>query len=417
VRQEDPLGASTSFAYDVLGRQTSVTNALGETSAAQFDSLGRLVRTHSSERGIQVMTYYDDGNLKSTTDSRGITVSYTYDSLGRPTDIIYPNDDDIHFEYDDMTHNAIGKLSTVTQGQDGIAYFYDPQHGRTTRTEQTIDGTSYSILYEYNDAGLLAKMTLPNGLETEYEYDSMKRPVRLHGSALGGEITTSYTARGKTSIITYPNGVQTSYAYNDNNLVSAISTSSAQDELFAETYVYDDGALTKGEITQIFSGMNQASPGDDEGLSLVGQYTYDALGRLRTADYSPLGSLCGVWAACSDQTYSYDALGNMLDLNGMTMHYENPASASILSSDETYEYRYDSQGNMVAKKKTFSGLETTYIYNDAGKLTKVVFPGGRQIAYRYDPNGRRVQTIEPKVKTNYVYDSVGQMIYQESMPR
>ena len=39
----DPLGRSTSYAYDAAGRRVSVTDAAGNVTTAQSEALGRVV--------------------------------------------------------------------------------------------------------------------------------------------------------------------------------------------------------------------------------------------------------------------------------------------------------------------------------------------------------------------------------------
>ncbi|MFH1650009.1 MAG: hypothetical protein ABIA93_05650 [Candidatus Woesearchaeota archaeon] len=417
VRIEGALGDTSSFEYDILGRIASSTDALGETTSIQFDSLGRLIRKESPELGVETYDYYDDGRPKSATNSRGIRVLYTYDIAGRITYTDYPTDQDITYVYDDQTHNAIGKLAEVTIGEDSMSYYYEPARGRLVRTDQILDGELYTIQYDYTESGLVSKKTLPSGLELEYEYDAMKRPVHIYGSAVGGDIFITYTSRGKIATITYPNGVKTEYSHNDKNLMSSISVSNIQEELFGETYKYDDGTLGKGQITQVYQGTNSLNPGSDLGLNVLEQFEYDALGRITTADYLPIGNTCNDWSGCADQTYTYDLLGNRKTHNGEVLHYDSVSSASILTSDDTFDYTYDVQGNLEIKKNKVTGQQTTFEYDDASRLAKVILSGGKEISYKYDWEGNRLQVIEPKVKTNFVYDSAGQLVYQESIKR
>jgi autotransporter-associated beta strand protein/YD repeat-containing protein len=108
----DPLGRSTSFTHDKVGRAVTVTNAAGGTEATVFDAAGNPVTTidslgrrsffvydvmnrkvaargprpdASAQTPVTRLAYDAAGNLVATTDPLGRTTWRQFDALGRVT--------------------------------------------------------------------------------------------------------------------------------------------------------------------------------------------------------------------------------------------------------------------------------------------------------------------------------------------
>ena len=97
--------------------------------------------------------------------------------------------------------------------------------------------------------------------------------------------------------------------------------------------------------------------------------------------------------ASFQQAYTYDAVGNLTDRNGLTLTY-NPNDRPHLPSQ-------DSQG-------------TAYQYDENGNMAARTLSGGAIISYTYDAENRLTQvmsnTISGTVTTSFVYDDNGQRI-------
>jgi YD repeat-containing protein len=147
--------------------------------------------------------------------------------------------------------------------------------------------------------------------------------------------------------------------------------------------------------------LEVADPGVGEGMALLAgdsttriDYTYDPLGRLTAADYTP-------------QTffhYTYDAAGNRTSLNAClgpgciavitTYAYDY---AQRLSSVNAAAYTWDNNGNLLS-----NGV-TIYTYNHANRLTATSGPGG-SYTYGYNGLGDRLQQVTGGVTTRYPLD-------------
>jgi RHS repeat-associated protein len=143
-------------------------------------------------------------------------------------------------------------------------------------------------------------------------------------------------------------------------------------------------------------------------------YTYDALNRLISAEYSN-----GTKFA-----YTYDAAGNVLTcaathygITKTTIYMYDAANQLLTANDATTEwhYTYDGNGSLIESDPGTSAANgsTRYTYNTAGYLVKLETHNGTdwqtQSEMKYDGLGNRLETTtydgEEATTTRYVLDS------------
>ena len=126
-------------------------------------------------------------------------------------------------------------------------------------------------------------------------------------------------------------------------------------------------------------------------------FGYDVLSRLTSA-------LHPVVAPFVTEAFSYDPVGNRTSSHLSTSY--NYESANRLLSDDTFTYAYDANGNLTSKTtKTLPAQTTTYAYNVENQLTRVTLPDGREVTYRYDGLGRRIErSVTAGATERFVYD-------------
>jgi RHS repeat-associated protein len=308
-----------------LGRKTSETTSSG-TRYYVYNAVGELVQT--TDRDGRVTTYAYDALGRETAENwlngSGViiaTTSYAYDALGR---LVSTSDASATYVY---TYDTLGRVASETETFADLTptvvltYTYDAV-GDVTQTSCTIGGTAdYVIEYTYNALGLVTSM-------------------RQHG-VTGGDavaekrIDFTYDALGQYATIVYYSDIDggtanlvmtATYTYNDvGELTSLVYTdaSSATLRSFAWTY----NAI--GEITSENSDISSED---------VTAYTYDATGQLLSVDYADQSS--------DDESYTYDENGNRItsDTDTYTTGDDNQTT-----SDGTYSYVYDGEGNLIAK--------------------------------------------------------------------
>ncbi len=102
------------------------------------------------------------------------------------------------------------------------------------------------------------------------------------------------------------------------------------------------------------------------------------------------------------ESYTYDKVGNRL--SSITSAVNQYNSSNELTSDATFTYGYDNNGNMTSKTDA-SAATTGYTWDFENRQTSVALPGtGGTVSFKYDPFGRRVQKNSSSGTTVYAYD-------------
>jgi YD repeat-containing protein len=140
---------------------------------------------------------------------------------------------------------------------------------------------------------------------------------------------------------------------------------------------------------------------------------YFATNQLTPADY----------ATQTDETFGYDANGNRTTSSALPGS-PNPAVYTTgdhnrITSDGTYNYAYDLEGNRISKTNIVTLEAVEYVWNPANLLTDVITRDGlgiltKTVSYRYDGLGRRIgkfvddngDTVIDRSET-FIYDGAG----------
>src|SRR5205085_2062222 len=121
-----------------------------------------------------------------------------------------------------------------------------------------------------------------------------------------------------------------------------------------------------------------------------------------TYTYDNTDQLTGVSGARTE-TYTYDANGNRT-MNGYTT-----TAGNRLTSDGTYNYTYDNEGNLTTQTKISDGAQTIYSYDYRNRVTDVAVKnaGGTTVThdvFTYDVEGRRIAKAVNGTTTWTSYD-------------
>jgi YD repeat-containing protein len=71
------------FGYDELGNRITVTNALGNAVATEYDALGRVIQTKTAEGAVTNVDYAYDANILNINGSKGGIKRTETDVLGK----------------------------------------------------------------------------------------------------------------------------------------------------------------------------------------------------------------------------------------------------------------------------------------------------------------------------------------------
>ena len=441
----DADGNTTTYTYDGDGNETSVTDPLGHVTTYAYNTDDQLVsETDPSGGGTTTYTYDPDGNLLTVTDPDDNTTTYTYDADDREATETSPTGGVTTYSYD-----LVGNV-TETVDPDGhtITYSYDADNDQTGETwvnplggsplnvvtmTYDADGNmtgigddNSSYTYTYDDDNRLESETAdytaaPDVPEVTltYNYDNVGNVTSL-GDSLGGAISYTYDVRNEliseaqTGTDEDPELITFSYDPVGNMTgLTRFSDTAGSDEVLATSYRLSDAANNP-------AGASTSDQLPDNTVVASYSYTLDAADRLteetRTWDdgsdsdttdytYTDNNQLTGVTHsndAFANESFSYDVNGNR------TMTGDSTSTGNELTSDGTYNYTYDANGNMITQTAIATGDETIYDYDYLNRLVEVeqVVGGVESVVaqYTYDALNRRIGVSEGGSTTWTLYN-------------
>jgi|GEM_PF-1998466 len=363
---KDQKNNTANFSYDELNRVISKTDAASYKWQYFYDKVSNRIK-EIDPKGQTTTYVYDELNRLENLNSPDVSISYTYDSLGRITSML-DWQGTTYYSYD-----AIGQLLEIEgpQSADTIKYTYDLVGNRKTM----IDFDSKLTKYIYDAANRFLTITDPQNLVTKYTYDKY----------------------GNLASCLYPNKTGVIYKYDTLNRVAKVvnqKSVSPYTKLSEFTYSYD----------KLYRKIKTKT------LDSTIDYSYDALGRLtqekRTASVNPY-----------QITYAYDAAGNRLTKNqsgiitAYTYNQLNELTKETTGSNYI-TYYYDLNGNLI-KELPNSGSATNYYYDSFNRLNKVTGQSLNEI-YKYDGVGNRVEVNSSGILTSFLYDGSNAIIERNS---
>ncbi len=268
--------------------------------------------------------------VASKTDARGIQASYSYDSLNRVTQIVYP-DETVAFVYDSCS-NGLGRLCSITDRSGTTTFAYD-LWGRVSSKAQTVATVTHSMGYTYNASGQLVTVTTPSGRQVVYGY-SNNRPVSVTVDGVNVLNSVFYEPFGPNGGWKWGNS--TPSVPNTHTRVFDLDfrmTRVTSDLPVSGTQPYFDRQIGWDNHTRVASITDLANS------ALSASYGYDALDRLTS-----IAQGANAWG------YSYNGTGDRLTatVNAATTNYTYATGThrlQSLSGAQTKGYIFDAAGN------------------------------------------------------------------------
>jgi RHS repeat-associated protein len=341
-------------------------------------SLLLIVALFASDRNLEKLwTARADCSVPPANNSNENTryTYFTYDFDGHLTQANYP-EGAINYEYDLGTGRHTGTCTTNSY----VQYGYD-QLGRL-KTVQVIKRNGTNLVnpelttYDYTKVGNRWKVTLPNGVVTEYLYDSLNRLTNLTQKLGGTNLLASYSYQ------LHPTGRRT-------NAVEILKTEDSGVPWITNTlsWAYD----------QMYRLTNETSISSFGAANFTNRYAYDLVGNRFSRVHI-------VSAGTSTTT-------NLFNENDRLLKEVTWQGSSMTESNA---YSYDANGSLVSKAHTASGSTSsvTYSYDLKNKLSS--FSGGSSTGtFVYNHQGIRVRSTIDSNTTLYLIDPYNHTGYQQ----
>jgi RHS repeat-associated protein len=358
------------------GVLSSVTNALSQvTEIEETDERGLPTLITDPNGVVTDLGYNQRGWLTSVTKrSTGgdASTSFEYDAVGQITAIVQPDGVRLEYEYD----NARRLTGVENSLGERIEYTLDDMGNRTAETIKNSGGSIVkSMSHTYDELGRLLENIGADSQVIAFEYDKNDNVTEIT-DPLSGVTAQAYDALDRLISSTDPATKVTAYGYDDqDNVTSVTDARSVQ-----TTYVHDGfgrviqtASPDAGTTVYLYDKADNLIEKTD-GRSVVTQYSYDALNRI-TAKTFPAASAENVAYAYDDSTPGRHGIGRL---------------SSITDQSGSTAFEYDSRGNVTKETRTIAGVAyvTGYVYDVADRLTQMVYPSGRIVAYARDALGR-----------------------------
>ncbi|WP_158621246.1 RHS repeat-associated core domain-containing protein [Dyella dinghuensis] len=402
------IAQTTTYTRNTSGQVQSMTDALGRTTAFQYDADGNVKEvTYLSGTSSAVTDYFtwtsDYSQLASYTDALNATTNFTYtsgcltaitdplghtttiscnseglpaqvtDALGHVSTLNY-NGTDLRTVTDALNRTvtfAVDPLGRMTSVTDPIGNINVKQYDTNDRITQVTDAQNQTTKIAYDNNGNPTNVTLPNTGVIRATYDKRNRRI-TRSDALNQNESWKYDGMGDVTSYTDRKGQVTAYAEPD--AVGRFTKATFADGSTVAATTYDAGnrllQITdsiSGTTTRSYDGLDRLTGEITSQGSVVYQYYANGLRQSMTA-----GSQAPV-------NYFYDSANRL---------------TSLTQGTEAVSFTYDN-ANRRATLTLPNGIVATYGYDAGNQFTGITYTTSGNgvvgnLGYSYDNAGRRV---------------------------
>lgn len=427
----------------VLVQRFVLSNAFGRSQVSfdesfvdpELQRIGFKPKASSLVRGV----YPEEGGLyrlffanndQALFDARGRLVAmltpstkalYDYDQAGRLAAIRWSDagaQEDVRF-----THDAQGRIASVTAGDEQVSYSYDGTdnlvHARSSASD---------VAYRYDARHLLQTVTLGGGTALTNRYDDAGRLIEQHA---GGDATLKQRTeiladgsrvvhieeRGREGKRQYdaamrlikeetPAGIVRSYSYRDHRL-AAVDLSAANGVKARIDYDAGGNVRSFRDARGVQVELKYHANGLPAQTVINGRpyasYGYDAAGRVREVAYA------GGWG----ETYEWDAAGKLAVIHRTTptRAYTIDLTAAMPPPLLASPRAIVDDRTRTIRRRNAMGTETVLQYAASGSLATVLDPAGGRTSFDYETHRRLHRiTLPDGTCREYRYDSAGRVV-------
>jgi len=187
LEAQDP-GGTLKYTYNSRGAQTRVTLNNEIVALLQYDEYGRQTSLYDPNSGTTRYKYDAFGQLIYQRDADGNEVTSTYDNLGRIVRRTEP-EGTTNWKYYHVGAKVINAPVSIEGTSSTQLFEYNDPYLRLTRKTEVIEGISYAHRYTYDDHDRITSEAYPSSLQVYYQYGTLGQLDRItyNGTTLFGE--------------------------------------------------------------------------------------------------------------------------------------------------------------------------------------------------------------------------------------
>jgi RHS repeat-associated protein len=409
----DSVSGTTTFTFDNRNLRTTLEDAADNTTTWTYDAFGRVVTETDPLAEDRTFTYDGAGNLIRAVDRNGRVVDYRYDEANRRTH---------EYWYEDT-----GDAPALPTDVCGWGYNYDDTNALRTFT-YTYDEAGRLENAADSGAGSAASASAGVANSYEYDYNTLDQVWQYRAVVAGGydvTFTQTFDKNGRRTGITDDQGGATTFGFDEMDRMLWASLSTSSTERTRVDWVYDE----LGRIDHILRSST-AEPDvvlrtklgfddfdrltaikhdllDDLGAVIAARahfdFGYDEFDRIeqitgpageRNYGYDAANQLTGTTDGSSNvlEDYEYDANGNR-EGTGIVVE-----GANRLESHGDFTFLYDAEGNRTRKANIVSGEVIEYSWDHRNRLSGVAIKNAAnavtyQASFDYDINNRLIRRL------------------------
>ncbi len=203
-----------TFAYDAMGRLTTLTDDNYNSTGYSYDARGRLTQTTYADTRYVTYGHDLDGNLHEWTDQNGTHVVNTHDALDRLTyRTVTRGTGVLGSTYEQFSYDGLDRMLTAVDDDYQVEMTWDSV-GNLLKDRQGYNAQGQeqwmSVRTGYDDAGATTALTYPSGFQLTHGRDSIYRLTSLQDVAAATNIATfTWQGVGRLATTSNQNGTST----------------------------------------------------------------------------------------------------------------------------------------------------------------------------------------------------------------
>ena len=405
----DPLGKTTQFGYDPAGNLNTVTDGRGNVTTYGYDEMDRITSRQDALLNTESLAYDPNSNLVTFTDRKGQVTSYQYDGLNRRTFAGFGTTGS------GGTPSYSSSITYTYDAGNRITRIEDTRGGTITRTYDNLDrltnetapnAPTGGVVYTYDNADRRGTMKVGSLTAVTYTYNNANQPTAITQGT--SSVGFTYDGAGRPKTLTLPDGIVQTYGYDDASELTSIAYTKGASTLGDLAYGYD----AAGRRTALWGSYGRT------GLpaATTASASYNADNQLiswngTSLSYDPNGNLTGygsqsfTWndrnqlsaTSAGSSSFSYEGLGRRVSktIGGTTTKFlydgpnvvqeqnsSNTATANLLTGmgiDQTFSRSVvggatsslltDALGSTIALGDASGTVQTSYTYEPFGAVT------------------------------------------------